>query len=303
MQLVAAVQGKIHSLDQPVATMSAINLSPRLPGRGRSVKQVIQRNAINRQRTKERLIEAGFLAETGNERLWRITVRANAIGDLDYGRFATTLQKSIDPLLRDHDASGTYTGIIPLIYKAQRQLLQDLFRSFLAAFAVIAVVLIFVLRSLTAAMLAMIPNLFPAVVVFGGIQWIDIPVQIGSVMTASAALGIAVDDTVHFLTWFRRGLDAGLSRPAALRDAFRRCAGAMAHTTLICSSGLLVFAASSFVPILHFAWLMVFLLLAALVGDLVLLPSILAGPLGRCFERARSKPDDSHLGIAEKANH
>ena len=47
--------------------------------------------------------------------------------------------------------------------------------------------------------------------------------------------------------------------------------------------GLLVFAFSSFVPILHFAWLMVFLLCAALVGDLVLLPAMLAGPFGRCF--------------------
>jgi predicted RND superfamily exporter protein len=62
----------------------------------------------------------------------------------------------------------------------------------------------------------------------------------------------------------------------------------MVHTTLICSSGLLVFFASSFVPILHFAWLMVLLLLSALLGDLVLLPAILAGPLGRCFERRKN---------------
>ncbi len=287
LQIVAAVQVKIHSLDEPVATMSAVNLSPRLPSDGRggsSIGEVMERRIINRPRARERLMEAKFLAETDHEQLWRITVRAAAIGDLDYGRFAETLQQSIDPLLRQLGVRGTYTGVIPLIYKAQRQLLQDLFRSFLAAFAVIALVLVFVLRSVSAALLAMIPNLFPAVVVFGGIEWIDIPVQIGSVMTASAALGIAVDDTVHFLTWFRRGLDAGMPRQDALQDAFRRCAGAMAHTTLICSSGLLVFAASSFVPILHFAWLMVFLLLSALVGDLVLLPAILAGPLGSCFE-------------------
>jgi hypothetical protein len=138
----------------------------------------------------------------------------------------------------------------------------------------------------------MIPNLFPAVVVFGGIEWMNIPVQIGSVMTASAALGIAVDDTVHFLTWFRRGLDHGMPRLVALKDAFQRCAGAMAHTTLICASGLLVFAASSFVPILHFSWLMVFLLLSALIGDLLLLPAILAGPLGRCFENAKRTTSD-----------
>tara|TARA_R110002049_G_scaffold305056_2_gene501042 strand:+ start:1384 stop:3642 length:2259 start_codon:yes stop_codon:yes gene_type:complete len=283
MKLVAAVQGKIHSLDEPVATMSAINFSPRLPT-GRSIGSVVERTVINSQRTKDLLVDARYLAMTEDEQLWRITVRANAIGDLDYGQFAETLQQTIDPLLQENGATGTYTGVIPLIYKAQRQLLQDLFRSFLAAFGVIAIVLVFVLRSLTAALLAMIPNLFPAVVVFGGLEWVDIPIQIGSVMTASAALGIAVDDTVHFLTWFRRGLTSGLSRGDALHDAFGRCAGAMIHTTLICSCGLLVFAVSSFVPILHFAWLMVLLLLSALVGDLVLLPSILAGPLGRGFE-------------------
>ena len=52
--------------------------------------------------------------------------------------------------------------------------------------------------------------------------------------------------------------------------------------------GLLVFAVSSFVPILHFAWLMVLLLLSALVGDLLFLPAILAGPLGRCFATSKS---------------
>jgi len=286
MQIVAAVQTEIRSLDEPVATMSAANLSPRIP-RGGSIRQVVARSLLSQRLRKERLIDANYLAETGDEQLWRITVRARAIGKLDYGHFAETLRQRIDPLLEKHGVHGTYTGFIPLIYKAQRQLLQDLVRSFLAAFVVIGVVLIFVLRSLAAALLAMVPNLFPAVVVFGGMEWIQIPVQIGSVMTASAALGIAVDDTVHFLTWFRRGLDAGLSRKDALQDAFQRCAGAMAHTTLICSSGLLVFLASSFVPVLHFAWLMVLLLLSALIGDLVLLPAILAGPLGRFFERKK----------------
>ncbi|WP_068265600.1 efflux RND transporter permease subunit [Rubripirellula obstinata] len=290
MRLVAAVQKKIHSLDEPVATMSAINLSPSLPS-GSRVRDVIQRKLINRPSTKQHLIDANFLAVTDSEQLWRITARANAIGDLDYGLYAEQLQLAIDPLLEQQGARGTYTGIIPLIYKAQRQLLMDLFRSFLAAFAIIALVLVFVLRSVSAALIAMVPNLFPAVVVFGGLEWIGIPLQIGSVMTASAAMGIAVDDTLHFLTWFRRGIDRGLSRKDAISDAYGRCAGAMMQTTLICCSGLLVFTVSSFVPILHFAWLMVALLLAALIGDLVLLPAILAGPLGRFFEKSKASPN------------
>lgn len=288
LRIVAAAQARIRTLSEPTATMSAVNLSPPLPT-GRRVRDVVQRNAINSDSVRARLIESRFLAETDDERLWRISVRANAIGDLDYGRFAESMRTAIDPVLAQHDVRGTYTGIIPLIYKAQRQLLQDLFRSFVAAFAVIAVVLMFMLRSVVAALLAMIPNLFPAVLVFGGLEVVGIPIQIGSVMTASAALGIAVDDTVHFLAWFRRGLGQGMERREALEQAFAHCAGAMMHTTMICSFGLLVFAFSTFVPILHFAWLMVFLLLAALVGDLILLPAILAGPLGRFVTAGQSK--------------
>jgi len=291
IQLVAAIQREVHSLDEPVATMSAANLCPPIP-QARGTLRLYRRQLLRRklEAVKDRLVEERMVAQASDGELWRITLRANAIGDLDYGQFADKLRERVDPLLQGRNAEATYTGIIPLIYKAQRQLLQDLARSFLAAFAVIAVVLIVVLRSFTAACLAMIPNLFPAVVVFGGMEWISIPLQIGSVMTASAALGIAVDDTVHFLSWFRRGLDAGMSRPTALLDAFQRCSGAMIHTTLICSTGLLVFAVSSFVPILHFAWLMVLLLLSALVGDLLFLPAILAGPLGRCFAASKSVP-------------
>lgn len=284
LRVLASIQAKLHTLAEPIATMSAINLSPPLPS-GRSIMDVIERRMLNSQRTTERYINANYLANVEGESLWRITVRANAIGDLDYGLFATSLQKHIAPLLDQHHVRGTYTGVIPLIYKAQRQLLEDLFRSFVSAFVVIALVLLMVLRSVWATILAMFPNLFPAVVIFGSVEWIGIPVQIGSVMTASAALGIAVDDTVHFLTWFRREIQLGVPRRDALRNAFRRCAGAMSHTTLICAGGLVVFAFSSFVPILHFAWLMVSLLLAALVGDLVLLPAILAGPFGRVFDR------------------
>lgn len=290
--VVSQVQRRIQQLDEPVSAFSAVNMAPKIPS-GRSVRDVVQRKLINSEKTTNSFRSRRFLNETDDETQWRISIRANAIGDLDYGLFAQEIEQSVAPVLEEADVSGTFTGVIPLIYKAQRQLLQDLFRSFLSAFVVIAFVLVFVLRSLAAALMAMVPNLFPAVVVFGGIQWAGIPVQIGSVMTASAALGIAVDDTVHFLTWFRRGLDNGLSRRDSIVDAFGRCAGAMVHTTMICAGGLLVFAVSTFVPILHFAWLMVLLLLSALIGDLILLPAILSGPLGKVFDR--SERDESSV--------
>jgi hypothetical protein len=109
-------------------------------------------------------------------------------------------------------------------------------------------------------------------------------------MTASVALGVAVDDTVHYLTWYRFGLDQGLNRKSAVMLAYERCATAMTQTTLIGGFGLAVFAFSTFTPTQRFGMLMLTLLLAALVGDLIFLPAILSGPIGRFFRRPARKP-------------
>jgi predicted RND superfamily exporter protein len=59
----------------------------------------------------------------------------------------------------------------------------------------------------------------------------------------------------------------------------------MTQSTLVCGLGILVFSASSFAPTSRFAWMLALLMAAALAGDLVLLPAMLVGPLGRVFRR------------------
>ena len=119
---------------------------------------------------------------------------------------------------------------------------------------------------------------------FGGLGWLGVPMDIGSVMTASVALGIAVDDTLHYLTFYRRGLDLGYSRSGAVTFAFRHCGRAMMQTSFACGLGLLVFGFSDFVPTSRFACMMFGLLMMALLADLILLPSLLLGPLGNVFD-------------------
>ena len=143
----------------------------------------------------------------------------------------------------------------------------------------------FVLKSIRAGLIAMVPNIFPPVVVFGTMGWLGYSIEIGSVMTASVALGVAVDDTIHFLTWFRRGTKNGLSRYASIRFAFQHCAKAMIDTSLICGLGVFPFLFSIFMPTAKFALMMGVLLLTALVGDLFLLPAILAGSAGKLFAK------------------
>lgn len=192
---------------------------------------------------------------------------------------------------RHQNVSVVYTGLVPIVYKAQTTLLTSLIQSTGLAFVMIAVVMILLLRSVKAGFLAMLPNVFPVVAVFGVMGWCNKLVDIGSMMTASVAMGVAVDDTIHFLSWFRRGLDEGCSRNEAILLAYRRVATAMTQTTAIGGIGLSIFAFSTFTPTQMFGTLMLALLAAALIGDLLFLPALLASPLGKMFDRNEAKAD------------
>ena len=206
-----------------------------------------------------------------------------------YGLTKEDINKTETKLLAALDDPSTgvetvVTGMVPLFFAAQRELFNGLVSSFVVAFVLIAILMIVLLRSTRAGLISMLPNVFPVAVIFGGMGWTGAFVDIGSMMTASVAMGIAVDDTVHFLTWFRRGMHDGMSRREAVSDAYRRCAMAMTQTTAIAGLSLLVFGLSPFQPVSQFGILMFVLLLGALVGDLVFLPALLAGPAGRLFE-------------------
>ncbi|NQT36175.1 MAG: MMPL family transporter [Planctomycetes bacterium] len=229
--------------------------------------------------------------QTGDE-LWRVSVRVRALSDVDYGQYIHVIESTVNGVLLDRDGNPRFagveakcTGLVPLVYKSQTKLMEGLVNSLALAFVLIAVVMMLVLRSPLAGGMAMIPNMFPVVIIFGGMAWLGIAVDIGAMMTASVALGVAVDDTIHYLTWFRRGLDREGSRRRAALSAYGRCATAMTQTTLIGGLGLAVFAFSSFTPTERFGVLMLTLLATALVGDLIFLPALLCGPLGRFFGR------------------
>jgi len=147
-----------------------------------------------------------------------------------------------------------------------------------------------------AGMVAMLPNLFPIFMVFGTLGWLGIKIDIGIMMTASVALGVAVDNTLHLLTWVRDGLRHGMDRRSATLAAYDRCAAAMVQSAMVGGMGLVVFATSSFTPTQQFGYLMITILAAALVGDTIMLPALIASPLGKCFElgarRRRRGPED-----------
>ena len=130
----------------------------------------------------------------------------------------------------DKPIQVTYTGVVPIVYKAQRTLLHSLIDSIGWAFVMIAA-----RHDDLAAHQAIAaaerpgwtglddPNVLPVVLIFGAMGHLGVLVDIGTMMTASVAMGVAVDDTIHFLTWFRRGIREGMKRDQAIREGVRTC--------------------------------------------------------------------------------
>lgn len=298
MLFVEAIRGQLDAMSEVGASMSAATFAPTLPRRGwvglaNATRKIVLQRKFARHR--EAFIEAGYLREADEGELWRISLRVPATRDIELGAFLAELPKRVEPLLKQDltgplaGASAVYSGGVPLVHKAQAQLLEDLIDSFFLAFGLVGVTMIVLLRSVAAGMLTMIPNLFPSLVIFGSMGWLGFDVEIGSMLTASTALGIAVDDTLHFIIWFRRGLARGYSRAHAVGHAYRRCGTAMLQTSSVCGFGLLVFVLSPFIPSARFALLMFLMLGTAVVGDLIVLPAILLGPIGRVFEPKRQR--------------
>jgi len=205
------------------------------------------------------------------------------------------ISDSLDPTARLTHVAAFYTGVVPIVYKAQRALLENLMQSSFYSFTTITPLLMFVCWSIPAGAVAMMPNALPILVVFGGMGWLGIPVDIGSMMSASIALGVAVDDTIHYLTWYREALARFRDRAAAITATYRHCAPPTLQAAMISGLGLAVFTFSSFTPTQRMGWLMMIILFAGVVAELVMLPSILAGPLGKAFRIPKEKlwpPED-----------
>ena len=162
------------------------------------------------------------------------------------------------------------------------RIIGDLGKSLGLATIIIFVVMSVALRSIRLGLISAIPNAFPLAFAAALLVATGEPLRLASAMTFSICLGIAVDDTIHFLTRFRRELRAsGDVEPSILRS-MRTVGVAMLVTSAILLSGFSVMIISHMPSIHTFAQLASVAILAALFGDLVMLPALLA-----CFVRSR----------------
>ena len=311
MQVVEWIQFKVSELPEVGEAMSALSFSPTPAALAQRIQEenpnapplIVQ--TVSNNILKDELAPTGYIKddENGNQ-LWRVTARLGALDEIDYGQFVgeirTTVNTAIGEMQEGSDPGAfkglaeniKYTGLVPLVYKAQHTLLDNLIWGFVGDWFLITIVMMLVVRSFSAGMLLMFPAVFPAAIVFGLMGWSGLLIDTGTVMTPAVALGVTVDDVVHFMLKFREGLRMGKRRRHAIMFAYEHCAQAMYQSWGVISLGLSVFAISPFMPTKSFGWMMLTLLTASLVGNLVMLPALLAGPLGTLFVWGINKQDE-----------
>lgn len=292
LSLVRLLHEDLQRLQCVASVASASTLLPQVP-QADGLRNTVLR-AVMRKRIEARcdtLVAAKLLAIEEQQQVWRLTLKIRGMRNDNFDRIHTLLEQVCQARLEASQTSqafqpalsATYTisGLRKVVETANTSLLSDLGMSFLTAFLLITPVMMLIARGFVSGLILMIPNTLPVALVFGAMGWLEIRLDVASILTASVALGIAVDDTLHFVSWYLRTLRQGDSRQQAVRSGLMACARPMLHTSVICTGAMLPFFFSEFLPTSKFALLMILILAGAIVGDLILLPALLLSPLGK----------------------
>ena len=124
-------------------------------------------------------------------------------------------------------------------------------------------------------LIAIVPNIFPIIVNFGIMGWFGVELSMVTSLIASIAIGLAVDDTIHYLFRYNREFKTDLDEKRAIKDTLTHVGKPITFTTVTICVGFSVLLFSSFKPTAIFGVMMVITSLSALVGDLILLPSLI----------------------------
>ena len=124
-------------------------------------------------------------------------------------------------------------------------------------------------------LIAVVPNLFPIVVNFGIMGLFGIPLSVATSLIASIAIGLAVDDTIHYLVRYNREFKKDLDKDRAMRATLTAVGRPIIFTSVTIGIGFSVLLFSHFQPTAIFGFLMVITMVCSLIGDLILLPTLM----------------------------
>ena len=171
--------------------------------------------------------------------------------------------------------SVVITGTMPVALNTNNYLVLDLFSGFGLAFIFISIIMSLLFLSFRIGLISMLPNLIPIIFAAGYLGFMGIPIRPPIAITFSICLGIAVDDSLHFLFRFWQERKNNSNLETAISNTIETTGLAMLTSTIVLVSGFLVITVSNFIPTSQFGVISAITLTVAFITDVTLLPSLL----------------------------
>ncbi len=268
-QVVAEVEAAVREEPLLGSPLSLSRLLEALPGEG----AVAERMSLIELLPPP--LKRGYYVPENREAF--VTFRVQDIGIAAYSEVFERLQKRLDAITTAHPGfRWELDGSAARRWRDLYRIVLDLATSLGTAIVIIFVVLTIAYRSLRIGLLSIIPNLFPLVATGTALVLVGQNLELVSVCSFTVCLGIAVDDTIHFLTRFQEEQERGGSRDAAIRRAFVGVGTALVMTTVVLILGFATAMLSDSRAHQIFAAMGIMTIGTALLADLLFLPALLA---------------------------
>lgn len=209
-----------------------------------------------------------------HRRIANVFVRADLISSGDLSIAIAKIREEGRSMF-GHQASVVPTGTMQVLNKTSGTIARGVVSSLGLAVFVITAIMILHLRSWKLGFLAMVPNLLPIGLLFGTMGALGVTLSTGTSIAASIALGMIVDETIHFIGAYTARRREGLSAEASIREVFARVGPPIVWAALILAAGFAVLLLSAFLPLVWLGVFMAVTIVVSLLSDLVILPAIL----------------------------
>lgn len=215
----------------------------------------------------ESLVDPGY-------RKARLSFRVPWVDALLYPAFIAEIRQEVGEELGD--AVGfEMTGLLVVLASVFDALLTSMTRSYGIALMLITPMMIGLLGSISRGLLSMIPNLLPVLFTLGVMGWFDMPLDISTIMIGAIVIGVAVDDTIHFMHKFQRYYEQTGDARAAIRQTLETTGAALLFTSLVLTGGFGIIAFGTLVNIRNFGLLAAFSTSTAFLADLLVSPALM----------------------------
>ncbi len=224
-------------------------------------------------------------------RITRISVQMANIGTNDIERIIKDLRPKIDSIFPPGKYEVHLTGTSVVFLKGTNYLVKNLFQSLALAIIIITILMSLIFSSVRMILISLIPNLIPQIMTAGMMGLLGIPIKPSTILIFSIALGISVDNTIHFLSRYRLQLKINDWK---IRDsvlaALLETGYSMIYSAIVLFFGFSIFTLSKFGGTEALGYLVSFTLLVALFANLFILPSLLLTMDKRAITKAFKEP-------------